>query len=187
MPAIWFIPALPVPEGWRKRWILPSPGKVVKAKRQKNYLDWSIRLALGLILGLTGEGPVMAGCFTRQPDGQAAGRERRALALVNMVDPGERKRNRATVSFAGRCACASGPMASRGGLEVEKRSGPPSSTAAREFCGNTVILLPDRKIHSENLEEQESQHEYQCRLPLASHGGRIIFGIWAATRPKTAG
>ena len=74
----------------------------------------------------------MAGCFTRQPDGQAAGRERRAFTLVNMVDPGERKRNRATVSFAGPVRLRIWSYGEPRELEVEK-SGPPSSTAAREF------------------------------------------------------
>lgn len=42
------------------------PGKVVKVKRQKNYLELEHPLSsFGPILGLTGEGPVMAGCFNQ--------------------------------------------------------------------------------------------------------------------------
>ena len=101
------------------------PGKVVKVKRQKNYLELEHPLSsLGPMLGLTGEGPVMAGCFTRQPDGQAAGRERRAFTLVNMVDPGERKRNRATVSFAGPVRLRIWSYGEPRELEVEKEWSP---------------------------------------------------------------
>lgn len=69
------------------------PGKVVTTQRENNYLQLSHPFeSFDPVLKLSGDGPVMAGCFA---DG-----EKKAFTLVNMIDPGKRQKNRAEVFFA---------------------------------------------------------------------------------------
>lgn len=72
---------------------LTFPGKKITCRRKNSYLELEHPFSsFDPIVGLEGEGPVMAGCFEN--------RKKRAFSLVNMIDPGKRQANTASVCFS---------------------------------------------------------------------------------------